>query len=92
MDKKTGTPLMGIIFGLILAGAGALVMFIGFWKVLILAALFGIGYFVGAVDNKQQFFRDTANRLIPNREKQVLDFKSEITREQEEREKASDRE
>ena len=79
---KIGTPTMGVVIGLGMAGAGALIMWIGFWKALILIALFLIGYFIGTVKNKEDFVRDTANRIIPKKETTVIDLKSEITREQ----------
>ena len=82
---KMGTPVMGIAIGLALAAVAALIMLIGFWKVLILLVLFGIGYFIGTVENKQEFIRDTANKIIPAKEAKVIDIKSEISREQEER-------
>ena len=58
-------------------------MLIGFWKTLILAALFAIGYFIGTVENKGDFIKNTANKLIPNKEAKVIDFKTEIAKEQE---------
>ena len=82
---KMGTPAMGIAIGLALVGLAALVMLIGFWKTLVLALLFGIGFFVGTVENKQDFIRDTANKIIPAKEAKVIDIKSEIARDQEER-------
>ena len=85
MNKlKTGTPLMGAAIGLALAGIAVLIILIGFWKTLMLLVLFGIGYFIGAVENKQDFIRRAANRIIPAKEAKVIDIKSEITREQEE--------
>jgi uncharacterized membrane protein len=83
MKMKQGTPAFGIIIGLALAALGALVMLIGIWKTLILAALFAIGYFIGTVENKGDFIKNTANKLIPNKEAKVIDFKTEITKEQE---------
>jgi uncharacterized membrane protein len=83
MKMKQGTPACGIIIGLALAALGALVMLIGIWKTLILAALFAIGYFIGTVENKGDFIKNTANKLIPNKEAKVIDFKTEITKEQE---------
>ena len=81
---KMGTPMMGAAIGLALVGAAVLIMLIGFWKTLLLLVLFGIGYFIGTVDNKQEFIRNTANKIIPAKEAKVIDIKSEITREQEE--------
>ena len=74
---------MGIALGLTLVGLGALVMLIGFWKTLILAALFGIGFFLGTVENKTEFVKNAANKLIPDKEAKVIDLKSELAREQE---------
>lgn len=82
---KMGTPAMGIAVGLGLVGFAVLIMLIGFWKALILAALFGIGYFIGTVDNKQEFIKDAANKIIPAKEAKVIDIKSEIARDQDER-------
>ena len=83
-DKlKPGTPAMGIVLGLGLVCAGALVMLIGFWKTLILLALVGVGFFIGTVKNKQEFIRNAANKIIPAKEAKVIDIKQEIAREQE---------
>lgn len=80
---KIGTPAMGIAIGAALAGAGVLVMLIGFWKTLLLLILFAAGYFIGTVENKQEFIKGAVNRIIPAKEAKVIDLKSEITREQE---------
>ena len=82
---KMGTPAMGIAVGLGLVGFAVLIMLIGFWKALILAVLFGIGYFIGTVDNKQEFIKGAANKIIPAKEAKVIDIKSEIARDQDER-------
>ena len=83
MKLKKGTPLCGLILGGVLTLAGALVMLIGFWKTLALAALFGLGYFLGTVENKSEFMKNAANKLIPDKEAKVIDLKSELAREQE---------
>lgn len=81
---KMGTPAMGITLGLALMAAGVLVMLIGFWKVLILAVLFGIGYFVGMIEHPTESVREIANRIIPDKSKspQPINLKEEIAREQ----------
>ena len=79
---RMGTPLMGIVLGGILLAAGILVMLIGFWKVLILACLFGIGYFIGTIENFTEFVREKANKIIPDRTAQPINIKDEIAREQ----------
>ena len=58
-------------------------MVIGFWKTLLLCLLFGLGYFLGTVEDKSGFIKKAANRLIPSKEAQVIDLKSEIARQQE---------
>ena len=86
MNLKKGTPACGLILGTVLVVLGALVMWIGFWKTLLLALLFALGYFLGAIDKKKEFLKNTANRLIPEKEIKVIDFKTELKREQEQAE------
>ena len=90
MNLKKGTPAFGLVFGAALVLLGALVMLIGFWKTLILCVLFAVGYFLGPVENKREFMKNTANRLIPDREIKVIDLKSELKREQEMMQAAED--
>lgn len=90
MNMKRGTPAYGIVIGSALALLGALVMLIGFWKALILAVLFALGYFLGTVENKSEFMKNAANRLIPDKEAKVIDFKSEVAREQEQIQNAAE--
>ena len=82
MKLKKGTPLFGVVLGCALVLLGALVMLIGFWKTLVLGLLFGLGYFLGTVENKREFMKTTANKLIPDKEVKVIDLKSELKREQ----------
>ena len=86
MNLKKGTPAFGIACGDALTLLGALVMIIGFWKTLALCVLFGLGYFFGTVENKRDFVKNTANKLIPDKEIKVIDFKTELKREQEQTE------
>ena len=83
MKLKKGTPEFGLVLGGLMTLLGVLVMLIGFWKTLVLCALFGIGYFIGTVENKREFMKTTANKLIPDKEVKVIDLKSELIREQE---------
>ena len=83
MNLKKGTPAFGIVCGAAFVLLGALVMIIGFWKTLVLCVLFGLGYFFGTVENKREFMKTTANKLIPDKEVKVIDFKTELKREQE---------
>lgn len=83
MNLKKGTPACGLMTGAVLAALGALVMLIGFWKTLILALLFAVGYFLGAVEKKRDFLKNTANKVIPDKEVKLIDFKKEVRRDQE---------
>ena len=83
MNLKKGTPLCGLVLGAILVAIGALMMIIGFWKTLLLCVLFALGYFLGTVENKREFMKTTANKLIPDKEVKVIDLKTELKREQE---------
>ena len=83
MNLKKGTPAFGLVLGAAFVALGALVMLIGFWKTLALCALFAVGYFLGTVENKREFMKNTANKLIPDKEVKVIDLKSELKREQE---------
>ncbi len=91
MNLKKGTPLFGLVMGAILVLIGALVMLIGFWKTLVLCLLFGLGYFLGTVENKREFMKTTANKLIPDKEVKVIDLKTELLREQEASQAAADK-
>ena len=82
MNIKRGTPGFGIVIGVALAAIGALMMIIGFWKTLVLSVLFAVGYFLGTVENKGEFMKNAANKLIPDKEAKMIDLKSELAREQ----------
>ena len=79
---RKGTPAFGIVLGILFAIIGVLLLSIGFWKTLLLAALFLAGYFLGAVENPEKALKNTANRLIPRREQETIDLKSELKKEQ----------
>ena len=81
-NMKMGTPAMGIAVGLGMVGVAVLIMLIGFWKALLLIVLFAIGFFIGTVENKQEFVKNAANKIIPAKEAKVIDIKSEIARDQ----------
>ena len=83
MKMKRGTPAFGILMGILFLSVGLLWMKLGFWRTLLLAALFAAGYFIGAVDNKTQALKDTLNRVIPEKKVTPIDVKETITREQE---------
>ena len=80
---KRGTPLFGLFLGVVFLLIGTLLLTIGFWKTLLLSALFAVGYFLGAVHNKGAFFRNVANRVIPEKKEETIDVRETVTREQE---------
>ena len=57
-------------------------MWIGFWKTLILAALFILGYFIGGVKDKSSFVKETMDKVVPEKKVQTIDFRKEIEKEQ----------
>ena len=91
MKLKKGTPEYGLLLGGLLTLIGALVMIIGFWKTLVLCLLFGLGYFLGTVENKKEFMKNAANKLIPDKEVKVIDLKTELIREQEQIQAAAEK-
>lgn len=78
---RRGTPAFGLFLGALLVLAGALVMWIGFWKTLVLVLLFAIGYFIGAVGDKPEFVRGTVNKVVPKKQ-ETINFRSEVEKEQ----------
>ena len=68
MDKRffqIGTPQCGIALGLIGVIVAFMLLFLGFWRTLLVAALFGVGYFFGASANKGETVKKAINRLFP---------------------------
>ena len=52
---QVGTPLCGIVFGLVGVLLALSLIFLGFWKTLLIVVMFGIGYVLGAFNNKKRF-------------------------------------
>lgn len=68
MDKRffqIGTPQCGIALGLLGVIVAFMLLFLGFWRTLFVAALFGVGYFFGASANKGETVKKAINRLFP---------------------------
>ncbi len=72
MDNQKGSGWFSIgtaQCGLLLGGAGAaiafMLIFLGFFKTLLVAALFALGYWIGSRANKAAFIKGTINRLFP---------------------------
>lgn len=66
MEKpRVGTPLCGILFGLVGALIALMLLFLGFWRTLLVALLFAAGYFLGAVKNKSEVLKALINKWFP---------------------------
>jgi len=81
-DFKRGTPAFGFLAGCIFVILGILLMTIGFWKTVLLMVLFAVGYFLGAVNNKGAFLKDTVNRIVPEKKSITIDMRETLNREQ----------
>lgn len=60
---QVGTPLCGIVFGLVGVAIALSLIFLGFWKSLLIVAMFGIGYVLGAFNNKKKFLEATISTV-----------------------------
>ena len=80
MKIEKGTPGFGMLLGVLLAGLGGLVMWIGLWKTLLLGALFAVGFFLGAVDKKKEFLQGLVNRVIPEKKTEIYDYRDAYAR------------
>jgi len=82
-DFRRGTPAFGVVTGLLFVLVAGLIMWLGFWRVLLLAALFAAGYLLGGVEDIGRFFRTTVDRVVPGKEQESIDFRKEVEQEQE---------
>ncbi len=62
---QVGTTRCGIVYGLIGVLVAVLLMVIGFWKTFFIAAMFALGFVLGAVNHKTAFIKAFINRLFP---------------------------
>lgn len=58
-----GTPLCGMVCGLVGVIIALSLIFLGFWKTLLILVMFGIGYVLGAFSNKKQMLDATINTI-----------------------------
>ncbi len=84
-DFKRGTPVFGVFLGLVFLLGGGLIMWLGWWRTLLLVVLFALGYFLGAVKDKQGAVKSALGKVIPEKKEQTIDFRSEVRKEQEAR-------
>jgi len=62
---KIGTVQCGLLTGLAGAAVAFMLIFLGFFKALLVAALFALGFWLGAKSDKTIFIKNTINRLFP---------------------------
>lgn len=60
---QIGTPLCGILFGVVGALIALAMLFLGFWKTLLVMAFFAVGYLLGAFGNKKEAVQAAVERL-----------------------------
>ena len=81
-NLKRGTPLFGLVTAVICLVFGIMFLTIGFWKTLLLAALMALGYFIGAVDNKEKLLKSLVNKMIPEKKQTTIHLREDLKREQ----------
>ncbi len=62
---RVGTPRCGLITGLLGAAIALMLIFLGFWKTLLVALFFAGGYAFGAYTHKGEILKGWINRLFP---------------------------
>ena len=62
---KIGSAQCGILLGLAGAAIAFMLIFLGFFKTLLVVALFGIGYWFGSSTEKINRIKQTINKLFP---------------------------
>lgn len=64
---QIGTPECGAAMGLAGVVVAFMLLFLGFWRTLFVAVLFGVGYFLGASANKGESIKKAINKVFPPR-------------------------
>lgn len=66
MDQfHNGTKVFGLICGLIGVVIAFMLLFMGFWRTVFVALLFGAGYFIGSHKDPSAAVKGVINRLFP---------------------------
>ena len=68
---KMGTKNGAIVCGVIGAVLAVLLLAIGFWKTLFIAAFAGIGALIGGVGHKKEAVREVVNRRFPSKDQPI---------------------
>ena len=62
---KIGSAQCGLLMGLAGVAIAFMLIFLGFFKTLLVVALFGAGYWLGSSSEKINFIKRTINKLFP---------------------------
>jgi uncharacterized membrane protein len=62
---QVGTAECAIFFAVVAMVLAVLMLYLGFWKTLLIAALVCVGLFLGGVKNKKAWLAQWINRLFP---------------------------
>jgi len=62
---RVGTRQCGMLIGILGMGAAFLLLFLGFWKTLLVVSFCAAGYAAGASSNKISLFKAWINKLFP---------------------------
>jgi uncharacterized membrane protein len=60
-----GNTKCGLLFGGIGVLVAFLLIFLGFWNTVLVAAMFAAGFWIGAVEGKTSFIKNGINRMFP---------------------------
>jgi len=69
--NKPGNPTRKLVYAGAFFVFGLMLVYLGFWKTLLVAVITAAGYFVGASDNLEDSARKLVNKLFPPSTKKV---------------------
>ena len=64
---KIGTKHCGLLLGACGAAIAFMLIFLGVWKTLLVAAFIAVGYWLGAYESKSSRIKRAINKLFPPR-------------------------
>ena len=64
---KVGSSQLGFLLGAAGAAVAFMLIFLGFFKTLLVCALFALGYWIGSRTNKTVKIKSAINKLFPPR-------------------------
>lgn len=70
MDERkftVGTKRCGVLCGAVGALIALCLILFGFWNTVLIAAMFGAGYFLGVCPNKGELLKKLVDRFVPKK-------------------------